>query len=53
MLGENATRLWGFDAAKLADNAERIGPRMDTILTPPTEELFPRGDVNKPLATAF
>jgi hypothetical protein len=33
--------------------AQRVGPTMAAILTPPTEDHFPRGDVHKPLATAF
>jgi predicted TIM-barrel fold metal-dependent hydrolase len=53
MLGGNAARLWGFDTEVLGSIANRIGPSLDTILVPPTQESFPRGDVNKPLATAF
>ncbi|GAA0607922.1 amidohydrolase family protein [Sporichthya brevicatena] len=53
MLGENAADLWGFDRSALADIASRIGPDMTELLTPPTEDHFPRGDVHKPLATAF
>jgi len=53
MLGGNAMALWGFDPAALGRIAERTGPSLAEVLTPPTEELFPRGDVNKPLATAF
>jgi predicted TIM-barrel fold metal-dependent hydrolase len=53
MLGGNACRLWGFDADALRTIADRIGPSIGTILTPPTEDYFPRGDINKPLTTAF
>jgi len=53
MLGGNATALWGFDPAVLRTTADRIGSELGTVLTPPTAEHFPRGDVNKPLATAF
>ncbi|WP_019873796.1 amidohydrolase family protein [Sporichthya polymorpha] len=53
MLGENAADLWGFDRPALADLASRIGPDLTELLTPPTEDHFPRGDVHKPLATAF
>ena len=53
MLGENAIGFWGLDGAALRRHADRIGPLMVDLLTPPAEELYPRGDVNKPLATAF
>ncbi|HEX3611151.1 MAG TPA: amidohydrolase family protein [Sporichthyaceae bacterium] len=53
MLGGNATKLWGFDADQLAGVASEIGPDLGLVLTPPTEEHFPRGDVHKPIATAF
>lgn len=53
MLGVNAAELWGFDTTKLGKTAERIGPDLAFLLTPPEVDLFPRGDVNKPLATAF
>jgi predicted TIM-barrel fold metal-dependent hydrolase len=53
MLGENAARLWGFSAATLRSIADRVGPTTETILTPPTEDRFPRGDVHKPLTSAF
>lgn len=52
MLGENAASVFGFDTEKLAPIAERIGPRPEEILVPPTEDLFPRGDVHKPLGGA-
>jgi predicted TIM-barrel fold metal-dependent hydrolase len=50
MLGGTAIDLWGLDAAKLREVADRVGPDLDTVLTPPTEDLFPRGDVHKPLS---
>lgn len=50
LLGENAARVFGFDLAALAPVVEQFGPTAEQILTPPTEDLFPRGDVNKPLA---
>lgn len=53
MLGDNAIRLWNMDAVALGRVADRIGPRIDLVLTPPADEHFPRGDVHKPLATAF
>jgi predicted TIM-barrel fold metal-dependent hydrolase len=53
MLGENSAALWHFDTGVLRGIADRCGAPLTEVLTPPTEELFPRGDVNKPLATAF
>jgi predicted TIM-barrel fold metal-dependent hydrolase len=53
MLGENAVDLWGFDRATLEGVAQRVGPSVAEVLTLPTEDLFPRGDVHKPLAMAF
>lgn len=53
VLGQNAARLWGFTPSVLRPLAERIGPSMRALLTPPTEDHFPRGDVNKPLTSAF
>lgn len=52
MLGENAAKVFGFDLDVLAPLAERIGPTTDEILTPPSADLFPRGDVHKPLGGA-
>jgi len=49
MIGGNAANLFGFDVDKLRPIAERIGPRPGDILTPPTVDLYPRGDVHKPL----
>jgi predicted TIM-barrel fold metal-dependent hydrolase len=53
MLGENAIKLWNFDGAQLRTLGDEIGPELDLVLTPPTEDHFPRGDVHKPIATAF
>jgi predicted TIM-barrel fold metal-dependent hydrolase len=53
MLGENAIDVFGFSRTGLRKVADDIGTEIGRILTPPTEELFPRGDVHKPLATAF
>ena len=50
--GETAAEVFGFDVAALAPIVERVGPTPEQILTPPTEDLFPRGDVHKPLAGA-
>ena len=53
MLGGNAVELLQLDRAALRAVADGIGSDLNLILTPPTEDLFPRGDVHKPLATAF
>jgi predicted TIM-barrel fold metal-dependent hydrolase len=52
MLGETAAKVFGFDVDELAPVVDRAGPTPSEILTPPTEDLFPRGDVNKPLSGA-
>ena len=52
MLGETAAKVFNFDPAALAPVVQRSGPTPQQILTPPTEDLFPRGDVNKPLSGA-
>jgi predicted TIM-barrel fold metal-dependent hydrolase len=49
LLGGNAIARWGFDRESLQKLADQFGPQLDLLLTPPTENLFPRGDVNKPL----
>ncbi len=51
MLGGNAAALWKLDADALESRARLIGPSLQEILTPPTHDYFPRGDVRKPLAT--
>jgi predicted TIM-barrel fold metal-dependent hydrolase len=53
MLGGNAAQLFGFDLDALGQIAAEVGPVFAEILTPPTEEKFPRGDVNKPMSSAF
>lgn len=52
MLGETAAVVFGFDVDRLAPIADRVCPSAADILTPPTEDLFPRGDVHKPLGGA-
>jgi predicted TIM-barrel fold metal-dependent hydrolase len=52
MLGGNAAKVFGFDVDVLAPIVERIGPRPEEILVPPDQDLFPRGDVHKPLGGA-
>jgi predicted TIM-barrel fold metal-dependent hydrolase len=49
LLGGTAMTVWDFDESELRAVADRVGPPLDEILTPPTEDLFPRGDVHKPL----
>jgi predicted TIM-barrel fold metal-dependent hydrolase len=49
MLGETAARVFGFDLDALEPIAARVGLRSENVLTPPERDLFPRGDVHKPL----
>lgn len=49
LLGGNAVSRWGFDEAALRPIADRAGPELSLLLTPPERDLFPRGDVHKPL----
>jgi predicted TIM-barrel fold metal-dependent hydrolase len=49
LLGKTAADVFGFDYEALSVVAARVGPTADEILTPPTEDKFPRGDVHKPL----
>jgi predicted TIM-barrel fold metal-dependent hydrolase len=51
MLGTNAAKLWGLDIVALREAAAEIGPLLDDILKPPTEEYYERGDIHKPLAS--
>jgi predicted TIM-barrel fold metal-dependent hydrolase len=53
MLAETAIGVWGLDRQKLAADAERIGPPIDLLLTPPEHDYYPRGDVKKPAGTAM
>jgi predicted TIM-barrel fold metal-dependent hydrolase len=53
ILGENAIRVWQLDEPALRDVADRVGPAMSEILTPPSVDHFPRGDINKPLTSAW
>jgi predicted TIM-barrel fold metal-dependent hydrolase len=50
ILGENAARLWSFDVDALQPVVDRIAPSPDEVLTPPSEDRYPRGDVGKPLS---
>jgi predicted TIM-barrel fold metal-dependent hydrolase len=49
LLAENAIERWGFDGGRLRELADRVGPELELVLTPPQTDLFPRGDVHKPL----
>ena len=49
MVGENALNLWGFDPVALRAVANATGPSIDEVMTVPEVDLFPRGDVHKPL----
>jgi predicted TIM-barrel fold metal-dependent hydrolase len=53
LLADNAIRVWGLDRAVLRPIADRIGPLMSEVLTSPADQLYPRGDVNKPLSSSF
>ena len=48
LLSGNVAKRFKFDLEKLERVRRRIGPSMSAILTSPTEDRFPRGDVNKP-----
>jgi predicted TIM-barrel fold metal-dependent hydrolase len=50
ILGTNAAGVWNFDLNALGAIAQDVGPTYDEILSPPTSEEYPRGDVHKPLA---
>jgi predicted TIM-barrel fold metal-dependent hydrolase len=49
LLCNNAAAVFGFDRQALKPVANRIGLKLDDILAEPVEDLFPRGDVHKPL----
>jgi predicted TIM-barrel fold metal-dependent hydrolase len=53
MLGKNAIDVFHFEAAALRRTADDIGTPLTTLLQEPAENYFPRGDVHKPLVTAF
>jgi predicted TIM-barrel fold metal-dependent hydrolase len=53
MLGENAIEVFQFDGQALRRTADEIGTPLETLLQEPAEDYFPRGDVHKPLVTAF
>jgi predicted TIM-barrel fold metal-dependent hydrolase len=49
MLSENAAALWDLNIDALGGIAERIGPSLQEILTPPPTDEYPRGDAHRPL----
>jgi hypothetical protein len=53
MLGETAIDVFGLDGATLDKLAARIGPSLDTVRKKPVSDLFPRGDVHKPLVPTY
>lgn len=53
MLGENAIETFHLDGPALRKTAEVVGGDLQELITPPVKDWFPRGDVHKPLATAF
>jgi predicted TIM-barrel fold metal-dependent hydrolase len=50
LLADNAVSVWNLDVECLGRVADRIGPSLDEVLTPPTTDWYPRGDVKKPAA---
>jgi predicted TIM-barrel fold metal-dependent hydrolase len=53
MLGETAAQLFNFDVEKLRPLVDRIGPTSEEILREPERDLYPRGDVHKPISGAL
>jgi predicted TIM-barrel fold metal-dependent hydrolase len=53
MLGETAAKVYGFDLEKLAPVAACVGMHAEDILTPPEVDLYPRGDLHKPLIAGY
>jgi hypothetical protein len=49
MLGETAAQVFDFDMPTLRVIADEVGPDLNELLAPPPTNLFPRGDVNKPV----
>jgi hypothetical protein len=52
LLGGNIAARFNFDLEKLEPVYRRIGPSLSAMLTPPTEDHFPRGDVHKPASAS-
>ena len=49
LMTDNAASVFGFDLKALEPIAREIGLTVEMVSTPPDEDLFPRGDVHKPL----
>jgi predicted TIM-barrel fold metal-dependent hydrolase len=49
LLSENAAKIWNVDLDSLGAIAEQIGPSLQEILSAPTKDEYPRGDVHKPI----
>ncbi|MBY8862933.1 amidohydrolase [Nocardia sp. CA2R105] len=49
LLGGNAAKVFDIDLRSLLPIARRIGLSTEDVLTPPESDLFPRGDVHKPV----
>ena len=48
LLGLTAVDVFGFDLDRLVPVAQRVGLRPERVLSPPEQNLFPKGDVHKP-----
>ena len=48
LLGLTAVDVFGFDLDRLVPVAQRVGLRPERVLSPPEQDLFPKGDVHKP-----
>ena len=53
MLGENAIETFHLDATALRKVADEIGTPIATLVQAPEKDWFPRGDVHKPLLSAW
>jgi hypothetical protein len=53
MLGQNAIETYHLDATALRKVADEIGAPLKTLLQEPDRDWFPRGDVHKPLLSAW
>jgi predicted TIM-barrel fold metal-dependent hydrolase len=52
LLSQNAAKIWNVNLDALGTIAEQIGPSLQEILSAPTKDEYPRGDVHKPLTGA-
>lgn len=53
MLGQNAIETFHLDGDALRETADEVGNPLAILLQEPTQEWFPRGDVHKPLLSAW